>query len=64
MRESQRSKRIGRYYRIFPMENLYFSAVRGSVLTVSDFRRNLAATNCLGSEQGKPGLILGFEFQA
>jgi len=34
------------------------------MLTVSDFRRNLAATNCLGSEQGKPGLILGFEFQA
>jgi len=32
----------------------------GEVLTVSDFRRNLAATNCLGSEQGKPGLILGF----
>jgi hypothetical protein len=34
------------------------------VLTVSDFRRNLAATNFLRSEQLRPEMIFGFEFQA
>ena len=34
------------------------------LLTVSDFRRNLAAMNFLHIEQRKPGVILGFEFQA
>jgi hypothetical protein len=34
------------------------------MLTAVDFRRNPAAMNFLRSEQRKPDLILGFEFQA